>query len=54
MKKIILNELKKSLNEREMKNVTGGYEPVCPSDNPWPIRCANGNLKCMPKKDDTC
>jgi len=53
-KKINFSGLKKVLSVKEMKNVTGGSDSVCPSDTPWPIRCANGDLQCMPNEKDTC
>jgi len=53
VKKINLKGISDVLSEKEMKNIMGG-SGVCPSDKPWPIRCANGDLRCYPSSSHTC
>lgn len=54
MKKINLRKLEETLSPKEMKNILGGSNSVCPSDYPYPVRCSNGDLRCYKTSGNSC
>ena len=56
MKKIVLNELKKVLSEKELKHITGGYESCtvcCGNGGCQEVYCL-GMYHCLDKAWEVC